>query len=116
MTIPFSVILFAAQLVISVADGVPNFDYEKSCRAAATADAAANKQDTSGCVTDEKNARDTLGKEWAQFPPIDRGHCTQLATLGGTPSYVELLTCLEIARDTKKLPESITKSGLPKAR
>ena len=34
--------------------------------------------------------------------------------MGGTPSYVEMLTCLQIARDTKTLPTDIKKSGLPK--
>ena len=115
MIIPFTVIAFAAQFIIAVADSVPNFDYEKSCRATAVADTAADKQSADGCITDEKDARDKLGKEWAQYPPADRDHCAKLAVLG-TPSYVELLTCLEIARETKTLPESIKKSGLPKER
>ena len=55
-------------------------------------------------------------RNWATYPPRDRDHCERLATLGGMAmaSYVEMLTCLEIARDTKTLPADIKKSGLPK--
>ena len=38
------------------------------------------------------------------FPPRDREHCERLAA-GEMPSYVELQTCLQIARETKTLPQ-----------
>jgi len=37
-------------------------------------------------------------------PAADRTLCTQTATMGGTASYVELITCLEMRRDVAKLP------------
>ena len=39
-----------------------------------------------------------------QFFPAEQQRCTRLTTLGGSPSYVEMLTCLEMAQAAKKLP------------
>jgi hypothetical protein len=109
-----ALLLLATSSVVSAADA-PKFDVEKSCRASFSADAGgADKQSVSSCVSDEKAAGDTISKDWASYPGRDREHCQQLATLGGTPSYVEMLTCLQIARDTKTLPADIRKSGIPK--
>ena len=36
----------------------------------------------------------------------DRQHCTSLTQMGGSPSYVELLTCLQIAEEAAKLPKT----------
>jgi hypothetical protein len=92
-----------------VADGVPNINYEKGCRASSAADASlgivGDDQSINACMADEKNARDQLAQQWAQFSPGDREHCERLAAWGEMPSYVELQTCLQIARETKTLPE-----------
>lgn len=115
-----STLLLAASLVIivpsivSAADAPPKFDVDKSCRASFAADKGAMKQSLDGCLADEKGAGEEIGRDWAKYPARDRDHCEKLATLGGTGSYVEMLTCLQIARDTKTLPANIRKSGLPK--
>ena len=44
------------------------------------------------------------GKRASQFSPAQRTECVRLVTLGGGPSYVELLTCLELAKHVKELP------------
>jgi hypothetical protein len=61
-------------------------------------------RDTAACERDENNARAALEKEWSQFTPLDQADCTRLMTLGGSPSYVELLTCLEMAKGAKEHP------------
>ena len=46
-------------------------------------------------------------------------HCEREAALGQMPSYVELLTCLQIARDTRTLPKLesfVKKSASTRAR
>ena len=61
---------------------------------------------------------DQLAQQWARFSPGDREHCERLAAWGEMPSYVELQTCLQIARETKTLPEPqsiIKKSRLPRS-
>ena len=57
-------------------------------------------------MRDEENARAKLAGEWESFRPADRTSCTELARLGGgLQSYVELLTCLEMAKDARGLPK-----------
>ena len=53
-------------------------------------------------------ARAQLASLWDQFAAPDRATCAQNETSGGTPSYVELLTCLQMSRDARSLPESKT--------
>ena len=97
-------LMVGAHLTIAVADPVPTFNVEPSCRQAASGDIGI-KQDLSVCLEDEKAARDQLAKEWSEFGPADRGLCTRLSGTGGTPTYTELLVCLEMARDARKLPK-----------
>jgi hypothetical protein len=81
---------------------VPTFDISRTCRAEA-ADAPATRD---GCMKDEQGARDQLSAQWAQFSPADKTSCVQPAlNISGIRSYVELLTCLETARDARKLPK-----------
>jgi hypothetical protein len=100
-------LMIGAHLTIVVADPVPAFNVEPSCRAAASGDIGI-KQDLSVCLDDEKGAREQLVKEWSGFASDDKGLCTRLAGTGGTPTYTELLVCLEMARDARKLPKDKT--------
>ncbi|OAS21026.1 hypothetical protein A5481_21985 [Methylobacterium platani] len=53
-----------------------------------------------GCLSDERAARRRLHRQWATFPAPDRRDCRQESEIGGTPSYVALLTCLQLADGT----------------
>jgi hypothetical protein len=97
------ILLLSSQIVLA-ADAVPKFDIGPSCRSAAVASAVIATRDAAGCERDEDTARATLEKEWSQFTPSDQARCGRLVTLGGGPSYVELLTCLEMAKQVKELP------------
>jgi hypothetical protein len=103
----FPVLLFGAQLTMTVADQVPHLDVGPSCRSAANGDIGI-KQDMQVCLDDENSARDQVVKEWSQFSPADRSSCLRLTTTGGNPTYTEYLTCLEMDRDAKKLPKDTT--------
>jgi hypothetical protein len=86
------------------ADDVPKLDFIKSCRTdvAAYPGGGGNK----ACLTDEQNARKTLVKQWKQFGQDSRTRCTRMVTdMVGSQSYVELLTCLQMARDVQGLPK-----------
>jgi hypothetical protein len=63
------------------------------------------------CMDAEQKDRDTLSKEWSQFTADDKRHCTAETTMGGESSYTELVTCLEMARDVRKLHETQAKSN-----
>ena len=53
------------------------------------------------CTHDEEEARQHLIQQWDQFAKNDKMACIRETTSDGTPSYVELETCLEIATDNK---------------
>lgn len=90
--------LAASQLVIPVADQPPTLDFVPGCRdSVALGDTIQTQQ---SCENDEKSARDDLAKRWNQFAQADKDMCTHM-TKNFDPSYVELLSCLEMMRDAK---------------
>ena len=97
---PLFALAFASQLVVTVADEVPAFDAAPGCRAAAQV----APEGFNACMKDEQDARTQVASQWQTFIASDRATCTQNETTGGSPSYVELLTCLQMARDARALP------------
>jgi hypothetical protein len=89
------ILLTTAQPTLA-ADRVPNLDIAPTCRAATAA---------GFCQRDERRARDKLDDSWTDFTAAQRDRCSSLARMGGAPSYVELLTCLEMAKAADKLPD-----------
>src|SRR5258707_7874745 len=81
---------------------VPRLDVTPTCRPMDKSDMM--QMDESRCRQIENDARDQLVRQWADFPAADRTLCIQTASMGGTASYVELITCLEMKRDVAKLP------------
>jgi hypothetical protein len=100
MPLSISVVFLSSQLVLAVADRLPKFDVAQGCRQAVTATTASMKS----CLNDEQGARNTLTKTWTQFSAGAKRNCIDETSMDGTPSYVELLTCLQMAADVKKLP------------
>ncbi|MEJ0078128.1 MAG: hypothetical protein WDO17_22340 [Alphaproteobacteria bacterium] len=85
----------------AAAADVPKLDVERTCRESAKADPTTNF-DAKRCLDSEYRTRDELAGKWKDFPAADKQQCTQLATLGGTASYVALITCLEMNRDARQ--------------
>jgi hypothetical protein len=108
----FPIIVTATQIVLA-ADSVPKFDVERTCRSAAAAGLPG--RDSAECQRDEQDARSKLEKDWSQYSAAQRSECDGLVKTGGAPSYVELLTCLEMAKQSKELPED-SKMGNPVGR
>jgi hypothetical protein len=105
MLVFVAAISLVGQIQAAAADEVPKFDIRKSCKADIQSypNAPGNVQ---GCLTDEQNAQTTLVSQWTQFSPESRTRCTNIVNNpGGPQSYVELLTCLQMARDVKGLPK-----------
>jgi uncharacterized protein (UPF0179 family) len=100
--------LLGAPLLTPVADSVPTFNIEPVCQGIAVQGGmsyrdttiAQSKQD---CITSEREVRAQLVKQWSTFSAIDKRDCVNESTMGGESSYTELLTCLEMARDVRKL-------------
>ena len=95
---------FGSQLFITVAEGVPVFDAAPGCRAAVTVMPGSFE----ACMRDEQNARTQLITGWEDFAASDRANCAANETIGSTPSYVELLTCLQMAKRARVLPADRT--------
>jgi len=102
MPMPWTILLVSSHLVLA-ADNIPEFDIGPSCQAAAAA-AVSKNRNAETCRADEDHARDTLRQQWANFDAEQKRHCVDLSHSGGSPSYVELLTCLELAQQAAKLP------------
>lgn len=97
MLIHLPIVILASLPFTPVADSVPKFDIARECRSEGGSTAVLER-----CAADEAAARDQLQPQWIQFGPRDRAVCIRETSTDGTPSYVELLTCLEMARDAKK--------------
>jgi len=55
------------------------------------------------CIKGEQNDREAMIKEWSTFNSDDKRHCIAETTMGGESSYTDLVTCLEMSRDVRKL-------------
>ena len=99
MAMSISMIALSSQLFVTVADTVPKFDIARSCKldAAATAGLSVD-QSIKSCVNDEQKAKRQLASQWSKFPAPSRVSCTSQESIGGTPSYVSLLTCLQMGQ------------------
>ena len=55
-----------------------------------------------GCLDDELQAQETLAKSWSSFKAGAQKDCVEVTRIGGAPSYVELLTCLELDKQAQE--------------
>jgi hypothetical protein len=96
-------LIILAQPVFALTDHIPSFDVQASCKAAETYDVSEDRQKTfKGCMQDEDKARGLISKNWGHYKVKDRVDCvTQGEKVA--PSYVEILTCLEMSDDTGAL-------------
>jgi hypothetical protein len=99
MSPALSAVVVSSGLLLLAADDVPTYNFSANCRSE-TATSASEKS----CVKEERGARGMLLKQWSQYAPSDRANCRQVEETAGAPSYVELLTCLQMAASAKKLP------------
>ena len=85
----------------TVSDGVPNWDLTASCRAAGSAGYSQTPSErVTSCLASEQRTREELTKNWSNFPAEDRIGCVKSLTF--SPTYTELVTCLEMRRDVRK--------------
>jgi hypothetical protein len=57
----------------------------------------------SQCVKNEQAMRQKLVGEWSTFVPAEKSNCVNEETSVSLPSYTDLVTCLEMARDARQL-------------
>src|SRR5207247_10558957 len=99
MALTRSKVVLGSELVMPGGGGMPKFHIARSCKldVAATAGLSVD-QSMKSCVNDEQKARRQLGGQWSKFPAPSRASCVSQEGVGGTPSYVSLLTCLQMGQ------------------
>ncbi len=116
----FALVLAAAPA--RAAEGVPNFDIAKTCQSAAQASVSDNASQD-GCLRSERAAHEEVKRRWGEFPAAAKTQCEGQFEAGGFPSYVEMITCLELASGTglprqsgdRTTPQPSTSTREPKA-
>ena len=97
MLLHLPIAILATLSPIAVSATPPKFDVVRECRHEGGAAA-----DVDRCSRDEGAALAQLKNEWARFIVTDKSTCTKEATTTDFESYVELLTCLEMASEVGK--------------
>jgi hypothetical protein len=90
------------QNVRAGAGGPPTLNVDPSCVAAGMGSVVLGR-DKKACLADETTAQDTLKQNWSKYAAADKSDCIGMVTTGGPPSYVELLSCVEILRDARNI-------------
>ena len=102
-------------------DDIPTLDVRPVCRGIASQgelEVGLQQTNFEQCVQSEQAVREQMKKEWSTFSTSDKTHCVSLAKTGGESSYTELITCMEMARDVRKLREnanSLPEQNVPSA-
>ena len=96
MLIHLPIIILTSLHPTPIADTAPKFDIARACQSE-----GGSNEEQKRCADDETQARDTVQAEWTQFTPSAKKQCYEETNIDSTPSYVELLTCLEMERDVK---------------
>ena len=95
-------LLVLPDLVAAKPDGVPRFDVARTCEDAQAFTGNDRNLAYRGCMKDENEARAELARKWAHFKPGDRKDCVAQGA-APVPSYVEILTCLEMSDEAEAL-------------
>jgi len=101
-------VLLLASLLPALSDDVPVINVDPVCRGIAQQAGSVSEKGApdlrfSQCVKSEQAIRDKLAKEWSTFTAADKGNCVGEEKSGPLPSYTDLITCLEMARDVREM-------------
>lgn len=101
-----SIAMLGSQFVTPISDRVPKLNVEATCKASVEADKGlVLGQSYDDCMRDENSAQQQLLPIWLSNSDQIRNQCEGEATAAGSESYVDLLTCLQMA--------SLDKSSAP---
>jgi len=99
--------MLGSQSTIQAGDHIPQLNVEATCKGSVATDKAMNlalPQSYDDCMRDENDARQQLNTIWLTNSDSVRTECVGEATAGGNDSYVDLLTCLQMATWDKSTP------------
>ena len=85
----------------ALAEGPPVLNVEKTCKSAASASVGiSDNASQDGCLRSERDAKREAERHWDTYTPAAKAQCSKQFEAGGYPSYVEMVTCLELASGT----------------
>jgi hypothetical protein len=96
MLLHLPIVLAATLSPVAHSDPIPAFDIARECRFE-----GASVQDFDHCAKDEADALRQVRIEWTKFTAEDKKSCEVATRVGGFASYVELLACLENAKEAR---------------
>jgi len=114
-----SLALLGSQPVLQASDRVPSLDVEALCKETTDVDKSmglAEAQSFSDCMRDEATARQQLTDSWASAPAPVRDQCEREATVAGVASYVDLLSCMQMASVANPISPASQLRGASKKR
>lgn len=85
------------------ADAVPELDIDKTCASAGRVNigsSATEEESRNGCMRSEREAKKEAERRWGDYSAAAKTQCQSQFKAGGYPSYVEMVTCLELASGT----------------
>ena len=85
----------------SAGEGVPVYNVRPECNF--TQSVIPSQESDKTCMREEQEAHAKLEKNWASYADDDRSECVAESSAAGSPSYVDLLTCLEMNRDVRAM-------------
>jgi hypothetical protein len=97
--------------------GVPAFDIRTICASERRAGSdPVDRASYRGCLADEHAARRRLSVQWRTFGVRERRICRAESEIGGAPSYVAMLTCLQLGSDDLPVQPAFGRPGTASAR
>lgn len=82
---------------------VPKLNIQGSCHAAEAYGMTNREQTYKNCMADEDQAKKKLQSQWSHYKASTKRACLA-ASANPSPSYVELLTCVEMTEETLHPP------------
>jgi hypothetical protein len=90
--------------VLFAAAGLPSIDLQKLCHSSERTMGSLIGDPVrtfDACMSDEQEAREQLLRDWVTYPSSDKALCMRGADY--LPSYVEWITCAEMAKDLRRI-------------
>jgi hypothetical protein len=110
-----AVLFFTGLLVLLTPPALgrmPELNVKAICKAR-SADAtilrSVPEQSVADCVRDEEDKKQQLSPLWASTSVRIRNRCQSDGRSLGTTSYLDLLSCIQLAEDVKPDPKKVTK-------
>ena len=98
-----------ASTLAAQSDGYPTLDVAPLCRGLTSSSSLLEGLSTGTfdqCMQGQQDDRQAMIEQWSTFSAQDKRHCIAEATMGGVSSYTDLVSCLEMSRDARKLPSA----------